>query len=95
VSEEREDDEIAVALRYDGIGAPRVTAKGEGELAREILQLAKEHGIPFQENPVLVQLLAHIQLGDEIPRELYVAVAEIISFAYQISGKVPPQPQTE
>jgi len=86
-------DEVAVALRYDGVGAPKVTARGEGDLAREILELAREHGIPLQENPVLVELLAQVGLGEEIPRPLYVAVAEVIAFAYLISGKRPPRPE--
>lgn len=90
MKEQQTGNDLSIALRYDGVGAPRVTAKGEGDLAREILELAKKHGIPYQENPVLVQLLAQIELGDQIPRELYVAVAEVISFAYIISGKRPP-----
>ena len=85
-------NDVAVALRYDGVGAPKVTAKGSGELAREILELAREHGIPLQENAVLVELLAQVGLGEEIPRPLYVAVAEVIAFAYLISGKRPQKP---
>ncbi len=81
--------QTAVALRYDGEGAPRVTAQGSDELAREIIALAEASGIPLQENPPLVALLAQLELGDEIPRELYQAVAEVIAFAYLLSGKRP------
>ena len=81
--------DIAVALKYDGESAPKVTAKGEGLSAEQIIALAEKHGIPMQTEPQLAHVLAQIPLGDEIPRELYVAVAEIISFAYYLSGKTP------
>jgi flagellar biosynthesis protein len=80
----------AVALRYDGTGAPRVTAKGRGEVAERILALARAHRIPIREDAELAQLLARIELGDEVPRELYRAVAEVIAFAYRLAGKGPP-----
>lgn len=80
----------AVALKWEGgKEAPRVTAKGEGSLAEEIIALAKEHNIPIQENLPLVLALSQIELGDEIPRELYLAVAQVIAFAYYLSGKRP------
>lgn len=76
-----------VALMYDGENAPVVTAKGKGDVAAEILRIAKEHNIPLHEDAELVQLLAQLELGDEIPRALYVTVAQVIAFAYIISGK--------
>ena len=79
----------AVALHYDGAGAPRVTAKGSGPVAEQILALAREHGIPLHEDPELVALLGRLDLGAEIPRALYVAVAEVIAFAYYLSGRTP------
>ncbi len=85
---------LAVALQYDGDSAPRVTAKGRDALADQILQIARQHGIPIQENQPLASLLANIELGDEIPEALYLAVAQVISFAYYLSGKVP-EPGTE
>lgn len=86
----------AVALQWEGgKEAPRVTAKGEGRLAEEIIALAREHGIPIQENLPLVMALSQIELGDEIPRELYLAVAQVIAFAYYLSGKRPAPPQDE
>jgi flagellar biosynthesis protein len=85
-----EDIEKAVALHYSGKGsAPRVTAKGSGALAEQIIALAREHNVPIQEDRELVQLLAQIELGDEIPELLYIAVAEVLSFAYYVSGRVP------
>lgn len=79
----------AVALHYDGSNAPKVTAKGSGDVAEQIIALAKEHGIPLQKNKPLVELLSQLDLGDEIPEALYLAVAEIIAFAYMLNGKVP------
>lgn len=80
----------AVALQWDGKAAPKVTAKGEDDLAERILEIAREHNIPIQEdNEILVSALAQIDLGDEIPESLYLAVAQIIAFAYYLSGKQP------
>jgi flagellar biosynthesis protein len=80
---------IAVALNYDGNGAPKVTAKGKGLVAERIIDLAEEHGIPLRQDAGLVGFLASVPLGDEIPRELYLAVAEVIAFAYFLSGRQP------
>ncbi|MEW8229522.1 MAG: EscU/YscU/HrcU family type III secretion system export apparatus switch protein [Candidatus Thiodiazotropha endolucinida] len=84
------DPDLAIALIYDGENAPRLTAKGRGELADRILALADEHAIPLHEDAELAALLAQIPLGDEIPESLYRAVAEVIAFAYLLSGKLPP-----
>jgi flagellar biosynthesis protein len=81
--------DLAVALKYDGNNAPKVTAKGEGITARQILELAEKHGVPLQNEPELARILAQVPLGDEIPQELYITVAEVIAFAYFISGKTP------
>ncbi len=82
---------LAVALHYDGISAPRVVAKGQGELAKRIMAKARAHDVPLHRDPNLVKVLANVPLGEEIPRELYVAVAEVIAFAYWLSGKNPAQ----
>jgi len=78
---------VAVALKYDGSSAPKVTASGKGLTAERILEIAEEHNIPLQSNPELAKILAQVPLGDEIPQELYAAVAEVIAFAYYLSGK--------
>ncbi len=83
--------EIAVALRYDGSSAPTVVAKGRKETAEKILTMAYEYDIPLHRDPQLVQVLSHIPLGEEIPRELYAAVAEVIAFAFWLSGRNGPQ----
>lgn len=85
-----DQQELAIALYYDEENAPRVTAKGEGSVARQILAIAEEHNIPLEDDPELAALLAQIPLGDEIPDALYHAVAEVIAFAYIVAGKFPP-----
>lgn len=85
-----EDDlRQAVALFYDGENAPTITAKGEGNTAQEIIDIAREHGITLCENKPLLELLMSLELGDEIPENLYIAIAQIIAFAYQLQGKTP------
>ncbi len=81
---------LAIALYYDEENAPRVTAKGEGAVARQIVAIAEEHNIPLEDDPELAALLAQIPLGDEIPEALYHAIAEVIAFAYIVAGKFPP-----
>lgn len=80
---------FAVALKYEleKDNAPTVTAKGARLNAEQILKIAEEHHIPIYKDPELVNMLAKIPLGDEIPEELYLAVAEVIAFAYGLSGK--------
>lgn len=87
MSDKPKKPDIAVALRYDGKQAPRVTAKGQHELAEKIRQVAIENDIPMFDNPELAMLLGTLDLGEEIPETLYLAVAEIIAFAYYLSGR--------
>lgn len=84
-----EDIDKAVALFYDGTHAPHVSAKGEGDVAREIMAIAEAEGVPLCDNRELVNLLVTLELGDEIPESLYRAVAHIIAFAYELQGKQP------
>lgn len=86
-----EQDETlrAIALQYDGENAPTVTASGEGEIAEEILRIAREHRIPLREDALLAELLSDLKLGEEIPPMLYRVIAEVIAYAYLVSGKVP------
>lgn len=79
----------AAALHYDKKNAPTVSAAGEGMTAEEIVALAEHYGIPLYEHPALAQYLSRMPAGTEIPRELYYVIAEIIAFAYILSGKTP------
>jgi flagellar biosynthesis protein len=80
--------QLAVALHYDRTGAPRVVAKGRGHIGARIVELAKAHDIPIEENEVLAGALSNVELGDEIPAELYKAVAEVLVFVLRLSGRI-------
>ena len=81
-------NQLAVALHYDKKGAPRVIAKGKGTIGAKIIELAKAHDIPIEENEVLAGALTHVEIGDEIPEELYKAVAEVLIFVLRLSGRI-------
>jgi flagellar biosynthesis protein len=83
---------VAVALEYDHAGAPRVTAKGRGAVAANILALAREHGVAVEENPVLAEALAQVDLDAEIPEALYRGVAEVLTFVLRARGLLRPSP---
>jgi flagellar biosynthesis protein len=80
-------NQIAVALHYDKKGAPRVVAKGRGSIGEKIIEIAKAHDIPIEENEVLAGALSKVELGDEIPTELYRAVAEVLVFVLRLTGR--------
>jgi len=77
--------QLAVALHYDRTGAPRVVAKGKGTIGAKIIEIAKEHSIPIEENEILAGALSNVELGDEIPAELYKAVAEVLVFVLKLT----------
>ncbi|MBY0382110.1 MAG: EscU/YscU/HrcU family type III secretion system export apparatus switch protein [Xanthobacteraceae bacterium] len=79
---------VAVALHYDKKGAPRVVAKGRGTIAAKIVEVAQEHDVPIQENEVLAGALSNVEIGDEIPAELYKAVAQVLIFVMRLSGRL-------
>lgn len=79
---------LAVALKYaPGDQAPKVVAKGRGLIADEIIARAKEHGVFVHESPELVTLLSQVDIDDHIPPALYVAVAELLAWLYQVEQK--------
>jgi flagellar biosynthesis protein len=82
----------AAALQYDAQRdrAPRLVARGDGLVAERILAIAREHGIPVHEDRALVDLLSRLDIGPEIPPELYRVVAEIIAFVYRLQRQAPP-----
>ena len=84
---ERPRPQLAVALHYNNNGAPRVVAKGGGDIANRIVEIAREHKVPLQEDAQLAATLSRIDLGREIPRELFVAVAHVLAFAWSVTGK--------
>lgn len=79
------DRRQAVALRYETHDdAPRVVAKGYGDIADAIIARAKEHDLPIHGEPELVRLLAQVDLDAHIPPSLYVAVAELLAWVYEL-----------
>lgn len=80
MSEDKPDRKIAVALSYEDDSAPVVTAKGSGSVAEQIEKLAKEAGVPIEQNPMMAEALSQIEIDQEIPVELYQAVAVLIGF---------------
>ncbi len=80
----------AAALSYNPAseGAPVIKAKGKGLIADKIIESAKEHNIPIQEDPSLVELLGQLQINEAIPEDLYQAVAEVFAFVYQIDRRL-------
>ena len=79
----------AIALKYrpKADQAPKVTAKGSGLVAEKIIELAKTHRIPIQEDPELVQVLSQLDFYQEIPPSVYAVVAEILAFIYHLNKK--------
>lgn len=78
----------AAALTYEAnTGAPKITALGKGEIAEKIIQTARQNNIPVFENSSLIETLINLDLGTEIPPELYSVVAEILIFISEVDGK--------
>jgi flagellar biosynthesis protein len=79
----------AVALRYarGEDGAPLVTARGEGELARRIVEVAAAAGVPVRHDADLVELFAAAEVGEAIPVELYEVVARLLTYLYRLNGE--------
>jgi len=84
----------AITLRYAPAdqggesGAPTVTAKGRGEVAERILAIARDNDVPVREDKDLVALLSACDLGEEIPTELFTAVAELLTYLYRVNGEL-------
>lgn len=81
-----EDPDMAIALKYDREkdNAPRVIAKGMRLKAEKIREIAKQYGVPFMKNTTLASALYRVDVGQEVPEELYDAVAEVLNFVYQL-----------
>ena len=82
-------EHVAVALRYDAgeMGAPRVVARGRRIVAARIRQVARQKGVTIVRNVPLARALVELELDDEIPPELYEAVAEVLRFVHSLTGK--------
>jgi flagellar biosynthesis protein len=83
----------AVALKYrpEKDGAPVVTAKGSGSVAQRIIEIAKVHGIPVKADPDLVAVLSKLDIEAQIPPSVYIVVAELLAFVYQLNQNKTPR----
>ena len=79
----------AVALLYNDLKTPVLTAKGENQVAWEIIEAAQRSGVLVAEDPVLAETLSHLELNQEIPEEVFQSVAVILSWVYCVKGKQP------
>jgi len=88
--DEKPKRKAAAAIQYDDKKdqAPRVTAKGLGLVAEKIIEKALAANVPLREDPDLAQALAKLPLGEEIPPNLYRAVAEVLAFIYKLNSRV-------
>jgi len=92
MAKEKEHRKKAVALRYrpDKDSAPRVTAKGTGRIAERIITIARDNGIPVKDDPDLIEVLSKLDIEEQIPPSVYIAVAELLAFVYAVNGKKQP-----
>lgn len=83
-------DKLAIALKYEQgkDDAPKVSAKGKGYLAEQIIKIAKEHGIEIREDADLATMLSKLDIDTPIPLEAYAAVAEILSYIYRANDQM-------
>jgi flagellar biosynthesis protein len=83
--------QMAVALAYRGHDpAPKVVAQGRGLIAQAIIERAREHGVYVHESEELVGLLMQVELDQQIPPQLYLAVAELLAWIYRLEHGEPP-----
>ena len=82
-------EKIAVALLYDKVRAPKVIAKGQDELAKSIIDIARESEVPVSEDELLAETLSRLELNDEIPESLFRSVAIVLAWVYRLQGKTP------
>ena len=86
-----DDAEMAIAIKYDKEKdtAPRVVAKGMRLKAEKIREIARQHNIPLMKNVTLASALYRVDVGQEVPEELYDAVAEVLNFVYGLRNNTP------
>ena len=81
---------VAIAYNADSMSAPKVVAKGADEIALRIRQIAAAHAIPIVERPPVARALFEaVNAGDYIPERFYKAIAEILAYVYELTGRSP------
>lgn len=85
----KSETRLAAALKYDSRKevAPKIVARGRGAVAEKIIALARKNRVPIQSDPDLVQILSKLDIDEQIPVELYKAVAEILAFVYSANNR--------
>lgn len=78
---------LAISYDKDKDGAPKISAKGKGHIADKIIELARENNIPIHEDPDLIEVLSKLDLGQEIPPDLYKLIAEVLVYVYRSNNK--------
>jgi flagellar biosynthesis protein len=80
----------AAALKYQHMidRAPTVIAKGQGVVADRIIEVARKHNIQLKKDPALIEVLAKLDIGEEIPPDLYRAIAEVLAYVYKMTKKI-------
>lgn len=81
------DKAVALLYRQDLHRAPKIIASGRGRIAEKIIETARQAGVVIAEDPALVEVLGQMPVGDEIPVELYQAVAEVLAFVYSLESR--------
>lgn len=82
----------AIGLKYNGTDntdTPKIVAKGYGDLAEAIISMAEDSGVLIHEDPYLSDILARLDVGQDIPESLYYVIAELIAYSYFLQGKMP------
>jgi len=89
INDHKKKQDLAVALKYRSSvdNAPNVVAKGKGKVAQKIIDIAKANNIYIHDDPDLVEVLAQLDLNDEIPTDLYIVVSELLAFVYSLNRK--------
>lgn len=92
---DKAERKVAVALQYEPgkDQVPRLTAKGQGEVAAKIVELAEAAGVHVERNEPLAKALSQIDFGQQIPKELYRAVAEVVGFVLRKAGQIQNVPR--
>jgi len=89
MSDEVDPNKRAIGLKYESGSAPKVVAKGYGSLAQELIAIAQENDVMIHQDEELSKFLHQLDIGQEIPKELYIIIAELIAFAFVLQGKFP------
>jgi flagellar biosynthesis protein len=81
------DTAVALKYRIGSDSAPRLVAKGKGEVAQKIIEIAKAHKVPIKYDPQLTEALSHIKLNEMVPEYLYAVIAEVLAWVYTLEKK--------